>query len=756
MAIYQTPDITEALFETVHDKFQRRYGPIDAEGLDMCVQQALVSSETSGMVIRGLEYSIAQIGFEHLSLMLRTPSGGSGWPLCSNKPGCCGESLFRSSHDSSIAAAAAEIPDCRLQAFVTEEELQMYNQPDTHGQLPLDIATRKCIACLLNWQNSMIPVCQVASVIDGNGQSFMQRVSMYEGPETNGLHSDWLMHPGRGAPEKMSGFVAPMPYFAAWSVTPTVVRDDSMTPLAMWLDPQPMRLPMDSKVSPVEVCWPMTSAMLAFPGVPPLASAVMSFEWPRSPSALLAWIESDPTLLPARPTVFTSPSICRFSQLPFNIAVLTICAGVLQQTEAALACVTTMRARVLRRCVNRRLAALIHLLQSPGLMASSTFRVTTHPAPNQTTSTGLPTPTEVALAVPLTLRESLFMQLRLWPTDLTIKPSQLSPALGILQGIILGFRSRAAGVLMRSDVYLPLEVTGALVNDRVEGLPFAFSPSLQSRFAGTDAPIESALTIDQRMYLWVAVAAYLAGAVWHFELDRHWELYVYECRLALLDPVHACKSKVMQNKPLLAALPSRSHLTRQRRKAKTDMLVHWPKCVERDAHGLADVARWVVERGAMPSDVERPSLQTQYALPLPRLYWVNPRLVDHQLLAHAECLSRLKPLWFCVCCGTITQDQSRELNVDKRSKNPIFDNYSSTSFQSCRWCERDYGLSFTVIAVQLAGHVVDIKGVLWTLCSVCCQQVTVRNCKFYRDWRIVCMICDPEKEYELAPTNLPF
>jgi hypothetical protein len=726
-----SPNITETLLETVHDTFQRRYAPMDAEGLEMCLQRAIADAKTAPLVLRGIEHSIAQVGFEHLSIMLRTPEPGSDWPLCSNAPGCVAEGLFRSSFDSDIRALSAELPDCRLRAFVTESELQTYAQT---GQLPLDLFTRKCVACLLNWQNSMVAVAHVASSIDGSGQAFDQRVSMYAGPEENGVHPDWLMHPGISPLDKLSGFVAPMPYWAAWSVVPTIIEGHNGFSSGLWLDPQPMRHPLSDKVSAIKHCSPLPAECVSQHALPDHAADVMALRWPRHWPTLCKWLENDPTLLLELPMPSMYRSISRFSQLPYTFAVLMISVVVLERTKARLACVTSTKARDWRRLVHQRQAALMRMLRFQAW----------------TTIPGLPSSLAVALAAPPTLCEAVYWHLRLWPTDLLRPNKDLPGPRGIVQQIMLGYRSKAATALKRTHLKLPLDVTAAILGDHVNGLPFCFNLGLYRRFSGDEALLEAPLTLEQRLYVWVAVAAYIAGCVWGLPLRKPWALYFHDARWALKDPSYTCRNRITKNTPLLAALPARSRITELRRLAAESQGVQWPVPVDRDNVGAVDLVRWVSDRRQIDATVPRPSLQTQYTLPLPKVYWIHPDLLHRQLLSHAECVSRLKPMLYCVCCATITQDQSRELDVDKRCKNPVVSNYSDTPLETCRWCTRDYGRALTMIQIQLAGHAVEVGGVLWTLCSVCCQQVMARNCCYKAGWQIVCMKCET-LDPELAP-----
>jgi len=720
MALPADPNITETLLETVHDTFQRRYAPMDAEGLEMCLQRGMADTKTAPLVMRGIEHSIAQIGFEHLSVMLRTPEPGSDWPLCSNAPGCVAEALFRSSFDSDIRALSAELPDCRLRAFVTEGEMQSYMQS---GQLPLDLFTRKCVACLLNWQNSMIAVAQGAANIDGSGQTFDQRISMQEGQEDNGVHRDWLMHPGIEPLDRLSGFVAPMPFWAAWSVVPTIIDGHNGFPGGLWLDPQPMRHPLSDKVSAVEPCSPLLEECVTEQDLPAHAADIMALRWPRHWPTLCAWLESDPTLLQELPTASTFPSTSQFSQLPFPFAVLMISVVVLERTKAKLAFDTSTRAQNWRRMVHRRQAALMQILRCQ-------------------TWTDTPTPLQISLAMPPTLQEALFWHIRLWPADLLKPVKDLTGPQAIVQQIMLGFRSKAATALKRSQLTLPLGVTTAMMGDHINGLPLTFNVGLYRRFAGCETLLETVLTLEQRLYVWVAIAAYIAGSIWAMPLVQPWELYFHDARWALTNAAYTCRNKVTKNNPLLASMPSRSTLTTLRRTATIARSTSWPVPVDRDNVGMVDLVRWVSDRRNLAPEVPRPSLQTQYTLPLPKVHWIHPDLLHRQLLAHAECVSRLKPMLYCVCCGTITQDQSRELDVDKRCKNPVVSNYSDTPLDTCRWCARDYGRSLTMVQIQLAGHVVEVGGVLWVLCSVCCQQVMARNCRYKTGWQIVCMRCE--------------
>lgn len=756
--------VTQGILDSVNDVFGRRYHGPDLEQYELRLQLAMVESKNVRLAERQMRVGIDQLTMTHLDLLLRTPEPGTPWPTCASEPGCCAEALLRSCATTVVHDFVQQLPEARLRVYLNAAEVQQYRETNV---LPLDAPSRRCVACILNWHNTMVMQCQVAGLLQGLGCTFEQRISMFEGPERDGVHRDWLMPPGQEPFDRLSGFVAPMPYFAAWAVVPRLVRDAHDLPIGVRLDPSPMRAPFDKVSARVAETAADAEAALQLLAdilpVRPLVVDVCRGRYPRTWTSLAAWQTDDPTLISDALWASTSPTSSAPCRAGLRSAVFGTAAVVMQRTKEWLASVPFSNALVLRRWIHYRQAQLLEALRDPPTSLDSLWLISPATRPlatpcSSTLTTSTPKPSEPdpmtatmmigdlpeALPALPNLLEALQMHCPLHPSDLLRRPSELALPQQILHHLMVGTRSKATRLLQAHAYTLPVPVLEALVDDRADNLP-RFDCPLRQRFCGLGlAPLEIALTLEQRVYVWLAIASYLGEAVWMMKLRRPLELALMDAYWALHDANRTCKNRSVHNKPLLAALLSPNDIKLANRRARRQWRDARPPDMAPDEAKAIDALRWC--QGAKGTGLD---LQTQYRNKLPVITFVHEALLNHQMLRQAEDWARPKVVFHCLACGYTSQDQSREYNRDRREKSPMYRAFGDViSIEYCRWCLKAGVMGPTIVTLPLAGVVVQVGTHAWIMCTRCGQQVSVRNSTFHPGWEVTCLWCTEVRQAE--------
>jgi len=780
--------VTQHILDCVHDECGQRYSGIDHEWLETRLRLEVVSRKQVQLVTDSQRIGIDQIGFGHLNRLLRTPEPGSGWPVCASAPGCVAETFLRCCPSSAVTDFVRKLPCARLAAYLSPAEVVAY---DENRELPIDAPSRQCLACLLAWQNKCVAQCHVASAIEGLGQTFEQRVSMFAGVDDDGIHADWLMLPGHAPLDKMSGFVAPMPYSATWGYIPRIVRTAVGIPCGVRLDPTPMQHAWAEQVRhrlhlTATDALEALAALAAMPGLQPIIADVALGRLPRDWSSLQAWQAADPTLISEMPWASTCPDTSTPCPHIFQPAVCGTAALVAQRAKEWLSAQPSLNDLALRPWIHYLQAQLIKLAARPETWLGSPWPTGTpsslstpgKPVPKKP-KLGPPTPPTPRTALPASptrslplprpttttttttepwvmqgmlpplpdLETALLATCRFLPSDLARRPKTLpSVACQILHHLLVGARSKAARLIALHPITFPLPVLEALLDDRVDNM-VRFNTPLRQRMVAGLVPIEPSLTDEQRVYLWLAVASYLGGRIWQMPLRRPWETAMMDAYWAMVDANNTCKSRTIDNTPLLAELASPNTIKLQNR-ALRNKWEQRPADAYPNTYLTTDLLRWLAESRAAGGHF---GLEHQYKGALPVSTFVNEVLVNQQLLSQADGWSRPKVLHHCLTCGYITQDQSREFNKDRRDKTPISGNVGDrVTVDYCRWCYNASGLGNMVVAIPLVGRVIQIGTHAWIMCTRCGQQVSVKNSKFHRFWEVLCMWCEDDHHPSLG------
>lgn len=745
--------LTERLLKEVMDLREIRYAGPDMEALEAATAEVVVKQNSTGL--RGFDdVGITQISFHHLRRMLRTPPPGDrNWPRCNSQPGCVFEYAIRSqAKDPAITAWAQNIPDLRAQAWLTPNELADYTE---HGKQPLDWPTRRCMACLLNWQNQQIAIC-FGAALDAQGCNFEQRVTMHEDFRSGGLHPSWLLRPSDQPAQRVFGFVAPMPLFMRSGVEPMLIRNNEDGICGIRFDPTTMTMPIEQVVSgayrlkkaeaqtmPLRVAiWHQLRLM---PVVPPLAHAACSL--PRTASQLTPFRE--PSLRHELPSVSKCLQACTTSNaIPPSESLTTVLAW-WQRTKEWLSCEPSWPKKGLCQLIHTHQGQLISVFRQLSLRPTTKDTLTSRQLSTlssskpSTTSTTSPTAKIhlahsvdncFALPLDLCLSEHLPFTIR----NLTNKPSTLSPPQRVIQALLAGERTRAKRLLegstkLTSAVFLPSPILEAIFDDRIDD-ELWFRRSLSARI-NLSVP-EQSMDITQRVYLWLFVATFLAQHMLLLEVDRPWKDRLYDFIQAYCHQIYS-KAWTHSNDPILSGLPRPVDLKKMRQKMRRPPIdVH--QMPDRNRGGISHILKYYREH---PND-----LAAAYPNPLPVFIPLHPDVLKHHTLAACNNIGRLKPSYHCLTCGNTTQDQSREIDLDQRPKWVLSSVCGDTVLHNCRTCINRRGRGTYVVEANMAGQVMWCGKDAWVLCTTCAQQVSLPNCTFLSDWRIVCFMCVPSED----------
>ena len=741
--------VTEHILDCVHDQHGLRYAATDPEWLEARLQLEIVRRKQVPLVTSSARVGIDQVGFQHLERLLRTPEPGLGWPVCASEPGCVAESFFRSCPSSIVQDFVRRLPCARLAVYLSPAELLTF---DASRQLPIDAPLRQCVACVLNWQNKCAMQCGVASAVEGLGQTFEQRISMFAGVDNDGIHPDWLMLPGHAPLDRMSGFVMPMPFWATYGLVARIARDAQGLPCGVRLDPQPMQHSWEEQVRyrlhlAGANAHEAMATLAAWPNLHTVVADVALGRLPRAWSSLQAWQDADPTLKREMPWASTCPGSSAPCPLLFRRAVCGTAALVMQRSKEWLGSDASSSALALRPWIHYLQAQLLRVVQRPETWMGAPWPTgDSEPAclASSTPTSPLSDKWVVQGALPPLpdLETALLATCRLMPSDLArpVRDMELVPQ-QILHYLLTGSRSKATRLVTQHAMTFPTVVLEALVDDRIDH-EMRFDTPLRQRFTAGLAPLEPGLTVEQRVYLWMAVASYLGGRVWQMPLRRSWQLAMMDAYWVLQDAANTCKSRTVDNTPLLADLisPNAIKLKNRALRARWYDKSTRPADANPDAFGSLDLVRWRAQAAVSGFPF---GLQTQFKAALPVATFVSETLVNQQLLSQADGWARPKVLHHCLTCGYITQDQSREYNKDRRDKTPIYGSVGdSVTVEYCRWCFNTSGSGNAVVAIPLVGHVVQVGPHAWIMCTRCGQQVSVKNSTFRRYCEVLCLWCE--------------